>query len=177
METEILLFLQNQRQEWLTPILTGITHLGDYGFIWIIIGLYCCLRRTYKIVGIKILGALAYVLLLNNIILKNLINRERPFHAIEDLILLTAEPYGLSFPSGHTAGALAAGYIFYKYFPGKYSVILIGLGLVMGFSRLYVGAHYPSDVLGGIIIGLLCGYFSDLTVNKFIKLAKKTGSK
>lgn len=173
MEAEILLWLQDYRTDWLTPLLVTVTHLGDYGFLWIILGLYCCNRKDYRLTGIRILGALAYVLLVNNLLLKNLINRERPFHAIEELVLLTAEPLGSSFPSGHTAGAMAAGYIFYKYFPGKYSVVLIALGLVMGFSRLYVGAHYPSDVLGGIIVGLLCGYASDVTVAKFTDYYKK----
>lgn len=173
MDAAILLAIQAHRHEYLTAVLKPVTHIGDFGLIWIIVSLICCFMYKYRAVGIKGLGALAFVLLLNNFLLKNIFERERPFHAVEDLILLTAEPSGSSFPSGHTAGALAAGYIFCKYLPKKYGLPLLILGLVMGFSRIYVGAHYVSDVIGGIVIGCFCGWLSDLTVEKAIKCYKK----
>lgn len=173
MEAAILLGIQEHRNEYLTAFLKPVTHIGDFGLIWIIISLACYFTHRYKAVGIKGLGALAFVLLINNFLLKNLVDRERPFHAVEDLLLLTAEPSGASFPSGHTAGALAAGYIFYKYLPKKYGLPLLVLGLVMGFSRIYVGAHYVTDVLGGIVIGCLCGWLSDKTVDRFLDYYQK----
>lgn len=173
MEAAILLAIQECRSDFLTVLLKPVTHIGDFGLIWIMISIICCWTYKYRVAGIKGLGALAFVLLLNNFILKNLVDRERPFHVLEELILLTAEPSGASFPSGHTAGALAAGYIFYKYLPKKYGLPLLVLGLVMGFSRIYVGAHYVTDVLGGIVIGCLCGWLSDKTVDKFISKDQK----
>lgn len=173
MDAAVLLKIQEYRHDQLTVLLKALTHLGDYGLLWIFMSMVCLLFYKYRLAGIKALLALGFVLLFNNMLLKNVIDRQRPFAVIEDLVLLTTEPSGSSFPSGHTAGALAAGYIFYKYLPGKYGVPLLAAALLMGFSRIYVGAHYVTDVLGGIIIGCLCGWLSDVVVDKLYGYRKK----
>ncbi len=161
MEAHILLELQENRQDWLTAVLKVISHIGDYGLIWICIALLCLATAGYRFLGIRVVTALAMVLLLNNLVLKNLIDRQRPFEVISGLHMLVAEPAGASFPSGHTAGAFAACWLLYKYLPQQYGLTLLVLGVLMGFSRMYVGVHYLSDVLAGAAVGCLCGWLAD----------------
>lgn len=170
MEANILLGIQNNRHDFLTPVLQTISHIGDYGLIWLILAGFFLLSGGYRLLGVKILAALTLVLLLNNMLLKNLVDRPRPYETISDLIMLGAVPSGASFPSGHTAGAFAACWLLYKYLPKKYGVSLVILGILMGFSRMYVGVHYLSDVLGGAICGCLCGWLADGLVRRLLRL-------
>lgn len=167
MEVHILLELQENRQDWLTTILKAISHIGDFGLVWIVLAVLFLVTASYRLLGIKVLTALTLVLLLNNLLLKNLIDRQRPFEVISELSRLVAEPAGASFPSGHTAGAFAAGWLLYKYLPRRYGLPLLILGALMGFSRMYVGVHYPSDVLAGAVVGCLCGWLADLLITKY----------
>lgn len=167
MEVHILLELQENRQDWLTIILKTISHIGDFGLVWIVLALLCLATAAYRLLGIKILTTLTLVLLFNNLLLKNLIDRQRPFEVINGLSRLVAEPAGASFPSGHTAGAFAACWLLYKYLPRRYGVPLLILGVLMGFSRIYVGVHYPSDVIAGAAVGCLCGWLADKLITKY----------
>ena len=169
MEAHILLELQENRQDWLTVILKAISHIGDYGLVWIFIALLCLMAAGYRFLGVRVLAALALVLLVNNMLLKNIVDRQRPFEVISDLNMLVAEPAGASFPSGHTAGAFAACWLLYKYLPKKYGLTLLVLGTLMGFSRMYVGVHYLSDVLAGAAVGCLCGFLADRLAALFCK--------
>lgn len=173
MEANILLTIQNGRQDGLTDIMKAVSHIGDYGLVWIGIALYFCLSAGYRLLGVRVLASLALVLLMNNLLLKNIIDRQRPFEVISGLIMLVPEPAGASFPSGHTAGAFAACWLLYKYLPAKYGLSLLVLGILMGFSRMYVGVHYPSDVLAGAAVGCLCGWLSDKLVSRYWILKKE----
>ncbi|MDD3063847.1 MAG: phosphatase PAP2 family protein, partial [Massilibacteroides sp.] len=93
--------------------------------------------------------------IIDNIILKNLVARTRPYEVVQGLQLLIGKQNDFSFPSGHTGSSFASAVILYKELPKKYGIPLIGLATLIGFSRLYLAVHYPSDVLGGAIIGTL----------------------
>lgn len=98
------------------------------------------------------------------IFLKYIIAEPRPFLTLPHVDLLTTEN-GSSFPSGHTASsfavATAIGLKYYKRGQGKYWLIypLLLFSIVVGFSRVYVGVHYPYDVFFGALMGILCGLF------------------
>ena len=72
---------------------------------------------------------------------------------IEDLHLLIEKQSDYSFPSGHTCASFAAGLVYLKMLPRRYGVAAILLAVLIAFSRLYVGVHYPTDILGGILVG------------------------
>ena len=93
--------------------------------------------------------------LLNNLIIKNLFARIRPYEVIDGLILLVGKAPDYSFPSGHTGSAFALAVVIFMVMDRKYGIIALILASLMGFSRLYVGIHYPSDVLGGVILGVV----------------------
>ena len=83
---------------------------------------------------------------------KRLFNRTRPYHA-GDVDILVREPAGTSYPSGHPAVAQAMASVLAAEVPGFVQGPLEALPRLVGFSRIYVGVHYPSDVYGGILVG------------------------
>ncbi len=211
------------RQGWLNPIMWLITHLGDDGIFFIIIGLVMLFFKKTRKAGVICLGSLLIMTLLNNELLKPLIERPRPYNlarlpeATKEVIDYYAakgktvdaskydwvgffgridwtidrfpglaekwnagyvfpevidrmSPKSLSFPSGHTSSAftfaLALTLAVRKFFTKKTTSIVAAVAFVfaalMGISRVYVGVHYPSDVIMATFVGLvyaLIGYF------------------
>ena len=155
LDENILLFIQNNmRIEVMNGFWKGITSLGNSGWFWIIVSVLLLISSKTRKVGILALLSLGLGFLITNVCLKNLIARPRPFAEIEALTILIKAPHDFSFPSGHTCASFAVAGIYFKMLPKKYGLSAIILAVLIGFSRLYVGVHYPTDVLGGLIIGL-----------------------
>ena len=175
MEANILLWIQeNLRADALTPIVKGITFLGDAGWIWILCTLVMlCMRKTRRI-GCCTGAALVYDLLCVNVLAKNLFARTRPYTDIPELVNLIGPQSDYSFPSGHTAASFAFAVAFCMLAPKKYSIPVFVLATLISLSRLYVGVHYPTDVLGGAMIGAVCGVLAVVTVKAIEKRCKKT---
>ena len=92
-------------------------------------------------------------------VMKNTIFRERPFKSYPDIEKLS-EAGSSSFPSGHTLEAFAIATAFAFAFPKKkYVIPLFIWALLVAYSRMALGVHYPSDVLGGMIVGVFIGWF------------------
>lgn len=151
---QILLWIQeNLRTEALTPIVVFITKLGNSGLFWIAATvLLLCIPKTRKAGSMAAL-ALICTFLINNIVIKNLVARPRPWTAWEELEILIDKPGGHSFPSGHTANSFAAAVMMFKTLPSYIGIPAVILAAMIGFSRLYLGVHYPTDVLVGAIVG------------------------
>lgn len=90
-------------------------------------------------------------------IIKSWVQRPRPFADIPVYKLLISKPLTYSFPSGHTASSFAATGILWRDFRKYRGYILVGASLI-AFSRLYLYVHYPSDIIGGIALGLFCSW-------------------
>ena len=146
---------ESLRNDLLTPIFIFITNLGNSGRIWILISALLTIPKKTRRVGILALCALGLSVIIDNMILKNLIARSRPFDVIEGLSCLIQKPHDYSFPSGHTGSSFAAAVVLFMGLEKKYSFTAVVLAALIGFSRIYVGVHYPSDVLCGAIIGSL----------------------
>lgn len=156
MEAQILLWIQNHlRNPILDPIMQFITSLGDGGILWIIVTAVLLIIPKTRKTGILCLISLGFTVLVNNIILKNLVNRTRPYVAIPDLILITKNPGDASFPSGHTAASFSVAVVMLMTMKKRYGIPAIVLASLIALSRLYVGVHYPSDVLGGFVVATL----------------------
>ena len=156
---QILIWIQEHlRQAWLTPVMTGITKLGGLGLIWIVICLLLlCFKKTRWAGAAGLLG-LIFSLLLNNLCLKRLVARTRPYEVVEGLKLLTAKATDFSFPSGHAGSSFAAATaICCMQIVSRWRWLTLALAILMGFTRLYIGIHYPTDVLAGALTGALCG--------------------
>lgn len=170
----LLIFIQESCvHPFLTPILTFITHLGDRGYLWIAITVLLLLFKKTRKAGFACLIALLCSGLIDNVILKNAVARMRPYDALDGVKLLIERQKDFSFPSGHTGtGFAVAGVIFFST-KRKYGIPILCFAGLIAFTRLYLGVHYPTDVLAGVIIGLLLAYFSVNLVEWFLQKYQK----
>ncbi len=158
LDQNILYWIQeNVRNPFLNPIFIFVTRLGDGGFIWLVTAFVLLLVKKYRKSGLTILLSLIVSTILVDEILKKIVCRARPFHAMPGLTALIPEPGSYSFPSGHTTTSFAAATVIMLCLPRKYGIIGYFLAGCIGFSRMYLGVHYPSDVLAGIMLGILIG--------------------
>ena len=75
--------------------------------------------------------------------------------------LLTKLPKSFSFPSGHTTLAFALAFILYRILPKRYSIPVFCMAALMAFSLIYLGKHYPTDILGGICVGYVAARITE----------------
>ncbi len=154
MDGNLLLWIQNNlRNDVLTPVFVLITTLGNAGMIWIAITILLLARNRTRTVGYLSTVSLVGSFLIDNVLLKNLIARTRPYEVIDGLTSLVGIQSDFSFPSGHTGTSFAVAVLLWLALPRKYGIPAMILAVFIGISRLYVGVHYPSDVLGGAVIG------------------------
>lgn len=130
--------------------------LGSYGAVWITLAVLLLFFRRTRRAGAAMLIALGVGFLLGNVFLKNLVMRPRPFVTHTDLTALLVPEDPWSFPSGHTLSSFAAASALY-FFHHKTGFLAFLLAAAIAFSRLYASVHYPTDVLTGAVIGVLCG--------------------
>ena len=158
-EAELLLFIQNYiRQDWMDGFWKFITMLGNSGWFWIAVSLLLIVPKKTRGIGITALIALAVGALITNVALKNIIARTRPYELIDGLVLMIEKQSDFSFPSGHTCASFAASVVYLKMMPKRYGVPFVVLAVLITFSRLYVGVHFPTDVLGGLMIGIFSAW-------------------
>ena len=148
-----------------------LSYLTTSGIIWIVTGVILLFFKKTRAIGIMVLIALALGFLTGDVALKHLVNRPRPFTFNTDIVLLIKPPSGASFPSTHSVLAAAATTVLLI---KKRSLGFIALALTVCivFSRLYLYVHYPTDVLCGLLLGVLCG-IAALLIAKAAKLENR----
>lgn len=157
MELAILDFIQsNLRCGIMDSVMTFITGLGDSGKIWIACTLLLLLIPKTRKAGLAMGIALALEIVCCNVILKPFVARIRPCDVNTAVQLLIERPIDYSFPSGHTASSFAAASALY-FSRKKLWIPAAVLAGMIGFSRLYLYVHYPTDVLAGALIGIMMG--------------------
>ena len=157
-EQALVWIAQNVRGGPLDPFMKVYTQLGDAGLLFIVLGLVLLLFRPTRKAGFSALCAMLIGLVVVNFTIKPLIARERPWLVIEGFVNLVEEKDPNSFPSGHTNTAFAFALALCMAAPKRWmKITAVCMAVVMGLSRLYVGVHFPSDVLVGALIGSLCG--------------------
>ena len=143
---------------FLDTVFPYLTHLGQVGAIWLLIGFVLIISKKYRFWGFALIGAVAAVGLFNEVILKAIVARPRPFVADPSIQLLISAPTGYSFPSGHAGCAFAAATVIAFMPIGRgWKAGAWVLAVLLAFSRLYLQVHYPTDVLVGAAIGVLYG--------------------
>ena len=154
-DASILLWIQNNlRGPVLNPVMTFITQLGDKGLFWIVLTLVLlCFRKTRK-AGVTSAIAMVIGLIVVNIILKNWLARIRPYELIGELQLMIEKQKDFSFPSGHATNSFACAWVLFRDLKKRYGVPALVLAILISFSRLFVGVHYPTDIFAGVAIGI-----------------------
>ena len=166
MDIQILLFIQeNIRNYILTPFFTLITNEYFLYTILAIVLIYMFKKNkdTRRLAKETIIAFLICTALF--IVLKLIFQRPRPFDAFSQLIPLVNKPSDYSFPSGHTASAFICAFMVYDGLPKKYSILVLILAILVAFSRLYVGVHYPTDIIAGIVLAYIVYKFMKKTMS------------
>lgn len=165
-ELSILDFLQEHLKcSFLDKIVPVITALGDKGIIWIALALFFIITGKQRKIGFMIAAVLIIGFIDGNLLLKNIIARERPFTYIEFPELLIAQPKDYSFPSGHTMSSFGVAFVI-LYGNKKLGAAALIIAALIAFSRLYLYVHFPTDVIGGILLGCFNTILAVCIVNK-----------
>lgn len=152
----VLLFIQeNLRFDFLTPLMKGVSLTVNLGILWIFVGAALLFFKRTRMIGVVLLSSLLLCLCVNNLAIKNIVDRARPFETHADLLPLIAKPKDSSFASGHTTASFAAACTLARFLNRPLGIAAVAYAVLVAYSRLYLGVHYPTDVLCGCIIGIL----------------------
>ena len=165
-----LLFIQaHLRNDLLTPVMKLFTALGNGGLIWIVLGLGLLLYAGTRKKGLVYALALGGTAVLNNLIIKPLIARPRPYSIMEGLTVLVEKLSSSSFPSGHASSSFAAATALTLLF-GRRGAWSFVPAVLITLSRPYLGMHYLTDVLCGAVLGAVCAWAVVTLVRKKTRL-------
>ncbi len=171
---EILLWIQQHlRADFLNPVVKGITYLGNGGILMIALCIILMIIPKTRRLGIVCSCSLAATFLLNNLLLKNIVARTRPYEAVNGLSRIIGKQSDYSFPSGHSGASFAVAVPIFKECPRRIGVPVLILAFLIALSRLYVGVHYPTDIIAGILLGTLFGTLSCCIYHKKTDTQKK----
>ena len=182
MEFEILHALQGIRSELLDSIMLVITTLGDAGILWISTGVLLLAIpavgkenaehvKFRRMMGICMLLSLALNFICGNLIIKNIVQRPRPY-TIDTSVVPLIFPSEYSFPSGHTSSSFAAACAIFMYHK-KSGIAAFIVAAMIAFSRMYLFVHYPTDILGGIVLGTVSAIIVKYGMKKFMESREK----
>lgn len=147
-----------------------VTRLCDGGIVWIILAVILLFFKKTRRAGLAMAFALIIGLLITNVTIKPLIARIRPYVADPSIALIIPPESEFSFPSGHTSTSFECAFALFAYHK-KAGAAAIMFACIIGFSRLYLMVHYPTDVICGAILGVGIA-FAACAVARFV--VKKT---
>ena len=140
----------------LSPLMIVLSTLGNLGVIWILLGIALLCKKKYRRAGIAVFIGLTFSLVVGNGVLKHWLMRARPCLDYPWMPMLVQVPAAndFSFPSGHTFGSFAAAAAMFSGVKRRWGMAALGLAAAIGFSRIYLFMHYPSDVFAGAVLGI-----------------------
>ena len=158
-DRSVMLFFQDSvRNGVLDQIMVFLSTIANCGAVWLVIGAVLASTKKYRKAGLYVILSVALCYVFNDLVIKPIMARPRPFLEIDTLSVLVSRPVSYSFPSGHACAGFAASYVLTKCF-GKKGAPFFILAVLIAVSRPYVGVHYLTDVLVGAVVGLLGSMF------------------
>lgn len=161
-----------------TPIADLLALLGKGGIFLLVLAVVLSLFKKTRKGGFCMLLAIGIGALFTNVFIKNFVARPRPYQASEEFRAFwefvgakTESEY--SFPSGHMTVATTSMMALFLCFNKKWSFLGFIYALLTGASRIYLGVHYCTDVIGGMIIGLIAGTLAYLVIRWLFNLLER----
>jgi undecaprenyl-diphosphatase len=153
--------LRSAQNPWLDFCANGLTDITYGGILWWIVAIILW-KKNQKLIALEIMLALVFAIIEISLF-KHLFHRERPtvltlHQFFKPLQSLTADRY--SFPSGHTLSAFAAAGVLGNGYPDWKGRLALSIALCIGIARIYEGMHWPSDVIAGLLLGLITAWLS-----------------
>lgn len=138
-------------------VMWALSIVGRGGMVWLIVGAVLAIaKRLAPISLLPLVLAIALAMFTADYGMKPLVNRERPFTAVAAVHVIGGRPHDASFPSGHAANAFAGALVLSRLAPGA-RIAWWTIAVAVACSRVYLGVHYPFDVLAGALVGLASG--------------------
>jgi len=158
MDSSLLHYVIQLRRPWLDDVMLFSSAIGAGGFVWWATALITGLFPTRRAAAYRMLLAGLFTWVISEYALKPLTNRDRPFEVDTSIAVIDARPQTRSFPSGHAAMAASYALAGSRMIPGS-AWVWWPLAVIVSVSRVYLGVHWPTDVIGGAAIGLATAWF------------------
>lgn len=167
-DTAVLDFIQNNiKCGFMDTLMAFFSYLGENGILWICLGLLLLIKRKTRATGVMLIAAIAFGFIVGELCMKNIVCRPRPFYANTDIVLNISPPSGFSWPSGHSCSSFAAATVLLLR-DKRFGIPAICVASLIAFSRLYNYVHYPTDVIFGILLGIISAILA-------VHILKRTG--
>jgi undecaprenyl-diphosphatase len=158
MDSVVLHHIVALRQPWLDELMLFASAIGAGGFVWVIIAMIAAVFPDRRAAAFRMILAVMMTFAVCDAVLKPMFNRTRPYDADQEIRLVGAKSITSSFPSGHAAMAVAGALAGSQLFPAA-AWVWWPLAILIAGSRLYIGIHWPTDVLAGSLLGLATAWF------------------
>jgi undecaprenyl-diphosphatase len=157
-DISLLTSVVQHRNPLLDDVMMFLSVIGDRGLLWLTLAAIGLLFTDRKPAAWRLALAIFCTFLVVDVALKAVFARPRPYEVLSSVELLIPRPTSSSFPSTHAAMGIAGAMAGARLFPGA-AWALWPIAILVALSRVYVGAHWPSDVLAGGLMGTACTWF------------------